>query len=118
MGNIAGTALGLNVLTGVSFQSAAIISGCIALLLFWVREMGKMLDNFAKVLGIMKIALTLFIAFSSHPPILQALHRTIIPEKISTLAIVTCRRNNWGYLTFGCASIAGCRNKGEKPCGE
>jgi Mn2+/Fe2+ NRAMP family transporter len=101
IGNIAGTALGLNVLTGVSFETGAIISGIVALLLFWVKEMGKMLDNFAKVLGIMKIMLTLYIAFSAHPPLLEALHRTVIPEKISTLAIVTIVGGTvGGYLTF------------------
>ena len=101
VGNIAGTALGLNVLTGISFKAAAIISGLVALLLFWVKEMGKMLDNFAKVLGIMKIMLTLFIAFKAHPPILEAFHRTVIPEKISTLAIVTIVGGTvGGYLTF------------------
>ena len=101
VGNIAGTALGLNVLTGVSFQTGAIVSGLVALLLFWVKEMGKMLDNFAKVLGIMKILLTLYIAFSAHPPLLEALHRTVIPEKISKLAIVTIVGGTvGGYLTF------------------
>jgi Mn2+/Fe2+ NRAMP family transporter len=101
IGNIAGTALGLNVLTGLSFKSAAVISGCIALLLFWVKEMGKMLDNFAKVLGVMKILLTLFIAFSAQPPLLDALHHTVIPEKISTMAIVTIVGGTvGGYLTF------------------
>src|SRR5689334_2868981 len=101
IGNIAGAALGLNVLFGLSFKTAAIISGAIALLLFWVKEMGKMLDNFAKVLGILKISLTVFIAFSAHPPLLQALHHTIIPEKISTSAIITIVGGTvGGYLTF------------------
>ena len=101
IGNIAGTALGLNVLTGISFETGAIISGAVALLLFWVKEMGKMLDNFAKVLGVMKIMLTLYIAFSAHPPLLEAVHRTIVPEQISTMAIVTIVGGTvGGYLTF------------------
>ena len=101
VGNIAGTALGLNVLFGLSFKTAAVISGTIALLLFWMKEMGKMLDNFAKVLGIMKICLTLFIAFNAHPPVLQALHQTILPERISASAIVTIVGGTvGGYLTF------------------
>jgi Mn2+/Fe2+ NRAMP family transporter len=101
VGNIAGTALGLNVLFGLSFKTAAIISGAIALLLFWVKEMGKMLDNFAKILGILKITLTLFIAFNAHPPVLQALHHTILPEKISASAIITIVGGTvGGYLTF------------------
>ena len=101
VGNIAGTALGLNVLLGLSFKTAAIISGTIALLLFWIKEMGKMLDNFAKVLGIMKIMLTLYIAFSAHPPLLEAIHRTFVPLKISSIAIVTIVGGTvGGYLTF------------------
>jgi Mn2+/Fe2+ NRAMP family transporter len=101
VGNIAGTALGLNVLFGLSFKTAAIFSGAVALMLFWVKEMGKMLDNFAKVLGVMKITLTLFIAFSAHPPVLQALHHTILPEKISAAAIITIVGGTvGGYLTF------------------
>src|SRR6201989_121642 len=38
IGNIAGCGLGANALTGLSFQNGAIISGFIALLLFWSKE--------------------------------------------------------------------------------
>lgn len=101
IGNIAGCGLGLNVLTGVSFETGAVISCMAALLLFWLREIGKMLDSFTKILGVVKILLTLFIAFSAHPPLLEALHRTIIPEKISSIAIVTLVGGTvGGYITF------------------
>ncbi|MEO7531687.1 MAG: NRAMP family divalent metal transporter [Sediminibacterium sp.] len=99
--NIAGCGLGVNVLTGISFQSGAIISCIAALLLFWIREMGKMLDNFTRIVGSAKIILTLIIAISSHPPMLQALHHTIIPETISSQAIVTIVGGTvGGYITF------------------
>src|SRR4051812_39822667 len=55
IGNIAGCGLGLNVLTGVSFETGAIISCIVALLLFWLKEIGKMLDGFTKILGVVKI---------------------------------------------------------------
>jgi Mn2+/Fe2+ NRAMP family transporter len=101
IGNIAGTGLGLNVLTGVSFEKGAIISCVVALLLFWMTEIGKMLDNFTRILGIVKILLTLFIAFSAHPHVPEALYRTIIPEKISNIAIVALVGGTvGGYLTF------------------
>lgn len=101
IGNIAGCGLGLNVLTGVSFEKGAIISGAFALLLFWIREIGKMLDGFTKIVGTIKILLTLFIAFSAHPPLLEAVHHTILPEKISTAAIVIIVGGTvGGYLTF------------------
>lgn len=101
IGNIAGCGLGLNVLTGWSFQTGAIISGALALLLFWIREVGKMLDGFTRILGTIKIVLTVFIAFSAHPPVAQALYHTILPEKISMAAIVTIVGGTvGGYLTF------------------
>ena len=94
-------ALGVNVLTGISFLTGAIISGIVALLLFWIKEIGSMLDSFTKILGSMKILLTLFIAFSAHPPLAQAIHHTFIPEKISLIAIVTIIGGTvGGYLTF------------------
>jgi Mn2+/Fe2+ NRAMP family transporter len=101
IGNIAGCALGANVLTGISFSTGAIISGTVALTLFWIKEIGKMLDGFTKILATAKILLTLFIAFSAHPPLAQAIHHTFIPEKISTVAIVTIVGGTvGGYLTF------------------
>lgn len=101
IGNIAGCGLGVNVLTGLSFQQGAIISGVIALLLFWIKEIGKMLDGLTKMLGILKIGLTLFIAFRAHPPLLQAIQHSIVPEKISMVAIVTIVGGTvGGYLTF------------------
>lgn len=99
--NIAGCGLGVNVLTGISFQAGAIISCIAALALFWIREMGKMLDNFTRIVGTMKIILTLIIAISSHPPLLQALHHTFVPETISSAAIVTIVGGTvGGYITF------------------
>ncbi len=101
IGNIAGCGMGANVLTGLSFEQGAILSGIIALTLFWVKEIGKMLDGFTKTLGTIKILLAIFIAISAHPPLLQALHRTIIPEKISMVAIATIVGGTvGGYLTF------------------
>ncbi|MEO5683309.1 MAG: NRAMP family divalent metal transporter [Chitinophagaceae bacterium] len=101
IGNIAGCGLGLNVLTGVSYETGAVISCVLALVLFWLKEIGKMLDSFTKILGVVKIILTLFIAFSAHPPLLEALHRTFIPEKISSIAIVTLVGGTvGGYITF------------------
>ena len=101
IGNIAGCGLGLNVLTGLSFREGAIISCAVALILFWVKEIGKMLDGFTKILGTIKILLTLFIAFAAHPPLLQSIHHTFIPEKISTAAIITIVGGTvGGYITF------------------
>jgi Mn2+/Fe2+ NRAMP family transporter len=101
IGNIAGCGLAVNVLTGLSFQQGAIISGAIVLILFWVKEIGKMLDGFTKILGTVKILLTLFIAFKAHPPLMKAIQHTLVPEKLSMIAIVTIVGGTvGGYLTF------------------
>lgn len=101
IGNIAGCGLGLNVISGISFEHGAMISCVVALLLFWIKEIGKMLDGFTRIAGTVKILLTLFIAISSHPPLLQAIHRTIIPETLSSAAIITIVGGTvGGYITF------------------
>lgn len=101
IGNVAGCGLGLNVLFGLSYEQGAIISGGVALLLFWIKEIGSMLDGFTKILGTIKILLTLFIAYNAHPPLVEAVYHTFVPEKISAAAIVTIVGGTvGGYLTF------------------
>ena len=101
IGNIAGCGLGVNVLTGMGFREGAAISCGIALLLFWLKEVGKMLDLVTPFLGVLKITLTLIIAFSADPPLLESIQHTFIPEQISTTAIVTIVGGTvGGYITF------------------
>lgn len=101
IGNIAGCGLALNILTGISFAKGAIISGIVAIVIFWIQEIGKMLDQLTKVLGIIKIGLTLIIVYAADPPILEAVHHSFIPEKFSLLAIVTIVGGTvGGYITF------------------
>lgn len=101
IGNIAGCGLGINVLTGLDVKAGAIISCMIALGIFWYREAGKLIDHFAKILGLVMIALTIYIAVSSHPPVGQALFRTIWPEKIDMMKIVTLVGGTvGGYISF------------------
>src|SRR5688572_24213865 len=69
IGNFAGTGLGLNALTGMSNEAGAIISAAIALAIFWSKNTGKLVDWVVKFLGIIMILFTLYIAFSSGPPL-------------------------------------------------
>lgn len=101
IGNIAGCGLGVNVLTCWSFQTGAVLSAVIALGLFWLKEIGRMLDGFTKILGIVKIGLTIFIAISAHPPVLEAIHRSFVPAQLNSLSIVTIVGGTvGGYITF------------------
>ena len=99
--NMAGCGLGINVLTGINVEAAALISCVAALALFWIKEFGSAMDMFAKVLGFIMIGLTLFVAISSDPPLLETVHRTFIPEKIDVMTIVTLVGGTvGGYISF------------------
>jgi len=101
IGNIAGCGLGINVLTGMNVSYAAVISCIVALCIFWIKEAGPALDWFTKLLGILMIILTLYIAISSQPPIGEALTRTIFPAVINPTAIITLVGGTvGGYITF------------------
>ncbi|MBS1510917.1 MAG: divalent metal cation transporter [Bacteroidetes bacterium] len=99
--NVAGAGLGLHVLTGCSVTAGAIISCAIAMFIFWVKEAGKAMDRFAKILGFIMIGLTLYIAFQSHPPLADALQQTILPKQINETIILTVVGGTvGGYISF------------------
>ncbi len=101
IGNIAGTGLGLQVLTGMDVKLCAVISCVIALGIFWYREAGLLMDGFAKLLGLIMILLTLYIAISSHPPVASALYHTIWPAHTDMLKIITLVGGTvGGYISF------------------
>ncbi|EHM10211.1 Mn2+/Fe2 transporter, NRAMP family [Thermanaerovibrio velox DSM 12556] len=101
VGNVAGAAMGLNVICGVPMTPGAIISAGIAIALFLSKEMGRAMDNFTKVLGILMIALVLFVAVKTHPPIGLALKETILPSTIDWLTVLTLVGGTvGGYITF------------------
>lgn len=99
--NAGGSGLGINVLTGWSVEVGAIISCVIALVIFWVNEFGKAMDTFAKVLGLLMIMLTVYVAVQANPSLLEAAHRTVVPQKIDMLSIVTLVGGTvGGYISF------------------
>jgi len=101
IGNIAGCGLGINVLTGVSPQVGAVISCIIALGIFWYKEAGKAMDVVVKILGILMIGLTAYVAITSRPPVGAALYRTIWPAKVDVMKIVTLVGGTvGGYISF------------------
>jgi Mn2+/Fe2+ NRAMP family transporter len=101
IGNIAGCGLGLEVLTGMSPKTGAVISCAIALFIFWFKDAGKVIDLFVKILGLIMIGLTIYVAFASRPPIGEALLHTLWPEKIDVLVIVTLVGGTvGGYISF------------------
>ena len=100
-GNLAGAGLGLNVITGWSTETGAIISAVIAVIIFTNKESLKWMDVFAKTLGMIMIVLTLYVVFISKPPLGEALQKSILPDKIDFLAIITLVGGTvGGYISF------------------
>lgn len=101
IGNIAGCGLGINTLMGVDTATGAVVSCIVALGIFWYKDAGRLMDRFTKVLGIVMIALTVYIAIVSKPPVAEALYRTVWPEKIDMLRIITLVGGTvGGYISF------------------
>lgn len=117
--NIAGCGLGLNVLAGISPEAGAIISCVIALGIFWHKDAGSVIDNFTTLLGLLMIGLTVYVAFKSEPPVAEALYRTVWPEKIDVMKIVTLVGGTvGGYISFAGAHRlidAGIKGKNSLP---
>jgi Mn2+/Fe2+ NRAMP family transporter len=104
IGNLAGAGLGLEVLfseLGMTPLIGACLSAGIAILIFLQRDAGKAMDIFVKTLGCLMLALIIYVVFQSKPPVLEAVHRSFIPEVISPKAIVTLVGGTvGGYITF------------------
>ncbi|HEY0039445.1 MAG TPA: divalent metal cation transporter, partial [Flavisolibacter sp.] len=101
IGNIAGTGLGLNALTGIDLKTGAIISCLLSLCIFWYKQAGTAIDVFVKTLGILMIIFTAYVAVSSQPPLAEALYRTVWPEIIDEVKIVTLVGGTvGGYISF------------------
>ncbi|PFP24782.1 hypothetical protein COJ96_22355 [Bacillus sp. AFS073361] len=101
IGNVAGAGLGLNAMLGWDPVTGAVISALLAIFIFVVKEAGKAMDKFAQAAGFVMILLMLYVAFTTSPPVGEAIVNTVIPEKISMFAIVTLVGGTvGGYITF------------------
>ena len=101
IGNIAGAGLGLNVLFGIPVKSGAAISCLFAIAVFLFKDAGKMMDGFTKLLGLVMIGLTLYVAFQSNPPVAEAAVKTFLPDTINETIILTIVGGTvGGYISF------------------
>jgi len=101
IGNVAGAGLGLEVMTGIPVKAGAAISAAVAIGIFVVREAGRAVDRFALVMGFVMVALTLFVAVASGPPVAEAAFRSVWPAQVNLLAIVTLVGGTvGGYISF------------------
>ncbi len=101
IGNISGAGLGLNILFPVSVETGSIISAVIAIIIFLFKDIGKAMDVFVKLLGIVMLGLMLYVVFFAQPPVAEVIHRTFLPSTINLTSIVTLVGGTvGGYITF------------------
>jgi Mn2+/Fe2+ NRAMP family transporter len=101
IGNIAGAALGLQVLTDCSLATGALVSTAIAILIFIVKDAGKAMDWFSRILGLLMIGLTAYVCFKARPNLGEAVFKTLIPDKTDGLIILTIVGGTvGGYISF------------------
>ncbi|MDT0303511.1 NRAMP family divalent metal transporter [Streptomonospora wellingtoniae] len=122
VGNIAGTALGLDALAGVDMKLGGALSAAVAVALFVLRGAGVALDRILVALGVLMIGLTLYVTFVSRPPVGDALRHAVLPGEVTGdlfLATVTIIGGTvGGYITYAGAhrlvdnGLGGIRNVG------
>ena len=93
IGNIAGTGMGMQYMTslvdfipsegtayGLDPRIGAVISVAVAMVVFLVKRAGAALDRLVVVLGALMILLMLWVAFTTNPPVGEALRQSVFPE--------------------------------------
>jgi len=101
IGNVAGAGLGLDALLGLPVKAGAAASAAVAIWLFLSKEAGRAMDRFTQAMGAVMIVLACYVAFASHPPVAEAVLRTVAPTHLDVLAIVTIVGGTvGGYITF------------------
>lgn len=101
VGNVAGAGLGLEALLGLPPLAGGLASAALAIGLFASRRAGPAMDRLVVLLGLVMIALTAWVAWTSGPPLGAVLVNAVWPERIDALAIVTLVGGTvGGYITY------------------
>ncbi len=101
IGNIGGTALGTNAMFGLDVKIGGAISALIAIAIFLSKRAGIAMDRIVVVLGVVMIAMVLYAAVVSGPPVGEALRQTVLPDDVDFLIITTLIGGTvGGYITY------------------
>lgn len=101
IGNIGGTALGMNAMFGMDVKLGGAISAAVAVAIFISKRAGVAMDRIVVVLGVVMIAMVLFTAIVSDPPVGEALRQSVLPDEVSFLIITTLIGGTvGGYITY------------------
>ncbi|MBM4216619.1 MAG: divalent metal cation transporter, partial [Gammaproteobacteria bacterium] len=101
IGNIGGTGLGLNALAGLDAKWGGAVSALLAIGIFLSHRAGIAFDRLILFAGITMIALTIYVAVISSPPIGEALRQTVFPDRVDFATITTIVGGTvGGYITY------------------
>lgn len=103
IGNIGGAALGFNVLFESNLTFGALLAGIIGSVLFISKDAGKIMDKFAKILGVIMIAVIAYMVIIIKPPVGEPMFRAFNPENPVQLLfplITLLGGTIGGYITF------------------
>ncbi|MDO5649654.1 MAG: divalent metal cation transporter [Gallicola sp.] len=101
IGNVGGAAIGLQAIFGININIGAAIGGILGILIFVSKKAGSVMDRLTQVLGALMIVLILVVAVVTQPPVGEAIQRTIMPESLPLVAIITLIGGTvGGYITF------------------
>ncbi|MBB3944439.1 Mn2+/Fe2+ NRAMP family transporter [Rhizobium skierniewicense] len=101
IGNIGGSGLGLNAMLGLDPKWGGALSALLAIGIFLSKRAGMAVDRFIIFAGLLMIALTVYVAFASNPPVGDALFQTFLPSTIDFATITTIVGGTvGGYITY------------------
>jgi Mn2+/Fe2+ NRAMP family transporter len=101
IGNVSGTALGLDALFGLDVKIGGALSALVAVAIFVSKRAGVAMDRLVVVLGLVMIALTVYVAVVSGPPVGEALRQSVVPDTVDFLVITTLIGGTvGGYITY------------------
>ncbi len=101
IGNLSGTGLGLQALTGIPVPVGAGISAVLAMGLFVSPRFRGLLDRVIPILGVVMLSLTAYILITSPPPVAEVAKNLVWPDRIDAFAILTIVGGTvGGYISF------------------
>ena len=101
IGNVGGAALGFNVMLGLDQNTGAIVSAVIAIAIFLWRDLGRAMDRFTQVLGLVMLAMIAYVVVRTSPPAAESVREIVKPSVIDWTTILTLVGGTvGGYITF------------------
>lgn len=101
VGNIGGAGLGFNAMIDLDPKIGGAIGALAAIGIFLSRRAGIAMDRVVFVAAFVKLALILYAAYVSGPPVAEAFRQTFLPDTVDFVTITTIVGGTvGGYITY------------------